>query len=274
MGKATSLAHADRSDAIEALARVGYVTKGVLYLVIGGLATMFAFGEGGGLTGGAGAAQTLEAQPFGEVLLWIAAFGLGGYALWRFTQSALHLPRGADGRRIASAIGFAISGVLHAALAVAAIQMATGSGGGGDAKRTYLAKLMEVPGGNVVVILIGLSVIGFGIYEGVSAYRAKFAEDLKREQMNATERTWSLRVGRIGLAARGVVSVVIGYFLCQAGASGRSAEAKGIGGALRAIAPESYGTVLLALVALGLIAYAVHQFFTAKYRRIDMRMPM
>ena len=275
VGNVTTLDRADRSDVIELLARLGYATKGVLYLVIGGLATLYAFVAGGRLTDGTGAAKTVQALPLGQALLWIAACGLGGYALWRFTQAALHLTRGAqDGRRIASALGFTVSGALHVALAIAAVQMATANGGGGDAKRTYLARLMELPGGELLVVLIGLAVIGFAMYEGFSAYRAKFAEDLKRAEMSAAEETWSLRVGRMGLAARGVVFAIIGYFLCRAGASGSSAQVTGVEGALRAIASESYGTILLAIVALGLVAYAVHQFFSAKYRRIDARMPI
>ena len=36
---------------LDKLARVGYATKGALYLVIGGLAVLYAIGEGGALIG-------------------------------------------------------------------------------------------------------------------------------------------------------------------------------------------------------------------------------
>ena len=262
---------ADRSPAVELLARIGYATKGMLYLLIGGLATAYAFGAGGKLTDGPGAAQTLETQPFGQVLLWAIGIGLCAYSLWRFAQAFLDPERATShGRDVVRRIGYGISGVLHAALAVAVIQLAANSSSGsGDAQRTYLAKLMELPGGAIIAFVIGLAVIGFGVYEMVTAYHASFMKDLKSGEMSGEERTWSLRVGRVGLAARGVVSCVIGYFLCLAGASGRSWQAKDVGGALQAIAAESSGTILLAIIALGLVAYALHQFFTAKYMRID-----
>jgi hypothetical protein len=266
-----SIKHVDRSAAIAIVARVGYATEGVLYLLVGGLATAYAFGAGGKITNGEGAASTLEAQPFGQALLWATAIGLFAYAAWRLLQAFVDPEhRATGGRDVGRRIGYALSGAAHAALGVAVVQMATGGSSGGDeAKRTYLAKLMELPGGTAIFFLTGLAVIGFGIYQMVAAYRASFMDELKSNEMSAAERAWSLRVGRIGLAARGVVSCIIGYFLCRAGDSGSSSQVKDIGGALRAIASESDGMILLAIVALGLVAYALHQFFKAKYRRIE-----
>lgn len=272
MALASSLKHADHSDAIETLARVGYATKGVVYLLIGGLATMYAFGVGGGaLTGGKEAAQTMGAQPFGKFLLWATGIGLAAFALWQLVRAALD-PEGGenDTKNIAKRIGYAVSGVLHAAFAVAVIQMALGSSSsGGNTKTTYLAKIMEMPGGNVIVGLAAVGVVGFGLSQFYRGYQANFMEKLKSHEMNATERTWSLRVGRAGLMARGVVSCILGYFLFQAATSGSAAQAKGVGQALHSIASENHGMIMLAIVALGLVAYALHQFFMSKYRRID-----
>ena len=274
MAIASSVKNADHSDALELLARIGYATKGVVYLLIGGLALMMAFGEGGGTTGSKGAIQTIGSQPFGQFLLWATAIGLGAYALWQVVRAVLD-PEATgeddDKKRIAKRIGYAASGAVHGALAVAAVQMATGSGGGGSSKKTYLAKIMEMPGGTVIVYILAAIVVGVGIYQFVKGYRAKFMERLKSGEMSSTEKTWSLRVGRAGLMARGVVFGIMGYFLYQAAASGSASQAKGVGGALSAIASESYGMILLGIMAVGLIAYALHQFFSAKYRRIEAR---
>ena len=271
MALASSLKHSDYSHAIETLARVGYATKGLVYLFIGGLATMYAFGMGGALTGGEGAAQAMEAQPFGVFLLWATGIGLAAYALWQSVRAVLD-PEGGenDTKNIARRVGYGVSAVLHVAFSVAVIQMAMGTGSsGGDTKTTYLAKIMDMPGGNVIVGIAAAAVVGFGLYQFYRGYEAKFMKKLKSHEMNATERTWSLRVGRAGLMARGVVSCILGYFLFEAASSGSASQAKGVGGALQSIASESYGMILLAIVALGLVAYAIHQFFTAKYRRID-----
>jgi Domain of Unknown Function (DUF1206) len=72
--------------AIEWLARMGFLVKGVLYIVIGALALQVAAGAGGRLTGSRGALTSVLGQPFGRTLLLVAAIGLLGYAAWRVLQ--------------------------------------------------------------------------------------------------------------------------------------------------------------------------------------------
>jgi hypothetical protein len=60
---------------------------------------------------------------------------------------------------------------------------------------------------------------------------------------------------RFGIAARGIVYVVVGVLAVQvaAGAGGKTTDQQG---ALNTIAEQPAGTVLLALVAIGLLGYA------------------
>src|SRR5690606_12620929 len=66
---------------VEKLARAGYAAKGVLYVTIGSLALMLAVGEGGQTAGSRDALAMLGQQPFGQILLFVMAVGLAGYAL-------------------------------------------------------------------------------------------------------------------------------------------------------------------------------------------------
>ena len=71
------------------LARFGYAAKGVVYMVVGGLALAAALGRGGSSSPDQrGALRTILEQPFGQVLLGAVAVGLFGYALWRFVMAA------------------------------------------------------------------------------------------------------------------------------------------------------------------------------------------
>jgi hypothetical protein len=45
-------------------------------------------------------------------------------------------------------------------------------------------------------------------------------------------------------------------------------DAQGLGGALRQMEQQPFGRPLLALVALGLIAYGVYSVASARYRRV------
>src|SRR4029434_8648379 len=71
---------------IKWVARVGFLVKGVLYMVIGALALQVAAKAGGRVTGTRGALTTVLGQPFGRALLLVAALGLFGYAAWRVLQ--------------------------------------------------------------------------------------------------------------------------------------------------------------------------------------------
>ena len=63
--------------------------KGVLYLVVGALALQVAAQAGGRVTGTRGALLTVLGQPYGRMLLLLAAIGLFGYAAWRILQGVL-----------------------------------------------------------------------------------------------------------------------------------------------------------------------------------------
>ncbi len=71
-------------------------------------------------------------------------------------------------------------------------------------------------------------------------------------------------LGRAGYAARGIVFVIIGWSLLQAGLSDSAAQAGGMEQALASLS----GT-LLAGVALGLLLFGLFSFVEARHRRIN-----
>ena len=75
-------------------------------------------------------------------------------------------------------------------------------------------------------------------------------------------------LGRFGYAALGVVFTIIGIFLIVAAVQDNPHEAKGLDTALQELLRQPFGPILLAIVALGLIAYGVYSFVEARYRRV------
>lgn len=67
---------------------------------------------------------------------------------------------------------------------------------------------------------------------------------------------WVERLARIGYAAKGIVYMIVGALALDA-AFGAGGQTTGSKGAIRTIAEQSYGQVLLTLVALGLFGYAL-----------------
>jgi hypothetical protein len=101
------------------------------------------------------------------------------------------------------------------------------------------------------------------------AVSARFMRELSTANMSSTQERWARRAGRFGLAAHASVLGVVGYFLLRAADNGRSSEARTTSGAMYEIARSPQGSFLLAAVAAGLVLYALHMFFTARFRRID-----
>nr|WP_298059161.1 DUF1206 domain-containing protein [uncultured Halomonas sp.] len=80
---ANSIKTPDHRDAIKLFARMGYASRGIVYMLVGGLAALAAFGQGGQTEGSRGALERVLIAPFGKILLGIIAVGLVGYAMWR-----------------------------------------------------------------------------------------------------------------------------------------------------------------------------------------------
>lgn len=257
---------------IEKLARFGYAAKGVVYFVVGLLAAQAAFGVGGQITDSSGALQAIVTQPFGKFLLTLVTIGLIGYAIWRIVQTILdpeHAGESTDAKQIVQRIGYALSAFAYTGLAITAIKLILGNGGsGGDATQDWTARFMAQPFGQWLVGLAGIATIAVGLSYLYQAYKAKFQKHFKLSQMSEKERAWAKRLGRFGIAARGVVFSVIGFFLVQAALQSNASEAKGLGGALASLAQQPFGSWILGLVSLGLIAYSIYSLIEARYRQI------
>ncbi len=254
------------------LVRLGYVTKGIVYMIVGVLAAQVAFGTGGETTGSSGALQEIVSQPFGRVLLSIVAVGLAGYALWRVVQGTFDIDnQGSEMKAIGKRLGYVISGILYGGLAWTAAQIVLGSGGGGgNSTQDWTARLMGQPFGLWLVGIVGVIVIGTGIYQIYKGVTAKFREKLHLASMSERERTWAISAGRFGLSARGVVLGLIGLFLVQAALQANPNQAKGLGSTLQEIAQQPAGAWLLGITSIGLIAYGIFMGFLGRYRRINL----
>jgi hypothetical protein len=86
--------------------------------------------------------------------------------------------------------------------------------------------------------------------------------------MSETARRWTTRAGVVGYLARAVVLVLIGVFLVRAALEYDPNEAVGLDGALQKLAHQTFGPVLLGVVAAGLAVYGVFYLVRAAYREV------
>ncbi|HIK16304.1 MAG TPA: DUF1206 domain-containing protein [Leptolyngbyaceae cyanobacterium M33_DOE_097] len=247
----------------------------LVYFVVGLLAAQAAFTSGGKTTDTSGALQEIITQPFGKFLLSIVAIGLIGYTCWRFVQTVLdpeHRHEDEGAKAIGRRFGYAFSTFAYGGLTLTALSLifgwGSGGGDGGNSTQDWTARILAQPFGQWLVGLGGVATIGVGAFYLYQALKAKFMHTLKQREMSAVERKWAKRAGQLGIAARGIVFGVIGIFFIVAAWKSDAREVKGLGGALAALAQQPYGSWLLGLVALGLIAYSIYSLVEARYRQL------
>jgi hypothetical protein len=254
----------------ERLARFGYASKGVVYLIAGLMTVRAAFGLGGQATDKNGALLTIIAEPFGRFLLAAIGIGLIGYILLRFVQALLDPEhKGSDAKGIAQRVGYLLSGLLYVGLVLTSLRLAVGlPANSGDQLQSLVARVFEAPLGRWLVGIAGLIVIGNGLYQLYKAYRANFSEHFRWNAMSPAERAGASWLGRIGLAARGIVHILVGLFMVQAALLFDANKAQSSGGALQALAHPPFGLWTVGVVALGLAAYGIYMLAAARYSRI------
>jgi hypothetical protein len=254
---------------IERLARLGYAAKALLYGTIGLLAARAAFGQRGRVTDTQGALRTVDQLSFGGAFVILIATGFFGYAAWRLVEALLDPERrGTDLKALVVRAGLAIRGLIYGALGVTALRLATGHGGGrsGNQAKEWTTRGLELPGGELLVAAAGLAIAGYGLYQLYRAWAAKLGRQLQLGQVSEPLRRWIVGVSRFGIAARGVVFCLIGFFLARSGLRHDPTEAGGLRESLHTLA--QVGRWPFAAVAIGLIAYGVYELLNARYRHI------
>jgi hypothetical protein len=240
----------------------------MVYVVMGLLATEAALGIGGRTTDSRGALRTIGEAPFGKFALFIVMIGLFGYAAWRLTSGVTDAERrGGDTSGIALRIADALRGVAYGVLAIWTLRFLTSSQStDGNQTRSATDRLLAMPGGRWIVIAVGLSVIAYAIYQIFRAASGKFLKRLDLSSAGSETKLWVDRMGRFGIAARGIVFGMIGVLLVRAGWTYDPSKVGGISQSLDALAHQPQGRILFGVVALGLIAFGIFELATARYR--------
>lgn len=255
----------------ERLLRVGLACRGALYIVLGILVFRIALGDRSKPANQTGALQEVAAQPFGQVLIWVIAVGLVAYALWRLASAALGPRADPSATKTSARIKALLEGIGYGTVAFAAIRIAASGGSGskrGQGPKGITAKVLDWPGGPLLIGIVGALLIGAGIYLALDGWRADFTKELNLGQVGPTMRKVAIQTGRAGRIARGAAFALIGGLVIAAAVTYDPNKAKGLDGALRTVAKESYGPFLLVLIALGLIAFGIYGLLESKLRRV------
>lgn len=254
-------AEARQQDWIDHAARAGLVAYGVVHLLIGWLAVQLAFGNSDDAASSSGALQQLAEQPFGTVMLWLVAIGLFLLVLWQGLE-AIAGHRDEDGAKRWFKRGVSAGkAVIYAVIGVSAVKTATGSGSSGDTDSTT-AKIMQLPGGQILVGLVALGILVVGGALIQRAWSEKFRKHLDAEGASNDAYVW---FGKAGYTAKGVSLAIVGVLFGQAALTHDPKESGGLDQALSEVAQQPFGPVLLCAIALGIACYGLFCFAQARH---------
>ncbi|AKT52881.1 DUF1206 domain-containing protein [Arsenicicoccus sp. oral taxon 190] len=249
---------AGNHPALEKAARAGYAVNGLLHLVIAWICLQLAMLRPTGDADQSGALATLASTGAGLLALWLGVVGFAGLCLWQLTEV---LVPGLAGDSWQSRAKDAAKAVIYLVLAVSCFGFATGEHSSGKNRiRDLTTALMRGFGGRLLVAIIGLAIIGVGIYHVVKGLRKKFLADNERDPGPL-----AVYAGMLGYPTRGVALGVVGLLFVLAAIDNSTAQASGLDAAFRFVLEQPYGRVLVGFMALGFAAFGIYLFFRARH---------
>lgn len=257
---------AEQKPAVRVLARGGVAMIGVLHIIIGALAISVATGSGGGEADQSGALNQLAKTPGGTVVLWSIIIGMSALALWQLLE--VLLARRKDEKRTWAhrMVEFG-KGVAYVFIALTAFTFARGAETSTqDTIQQLSGALLAVPGGIVLLVVIGLVVIATGAAFAFRGVTGRFIQDIRMPRD-----PWGLIVtwlGVVGYAAKGVLLGVVGVLFLVAAFTVDPDKAAGLDGAIKSIKALPYGAAILIGAGAGLIAYGLYFIARAKLVRL------
>lgn len=249
------------------LARSGLTARGIIYLLVGGVAVLVALGHSSREADQRGALQLLADKPAGIILLWLLAIGFAAYALWRLSEAAFGVtgdPPGA-GPRLKS-LG---RGLIYAGFAYLTFDVISGSRRSQSRQQEDMtATAMRHAEGRWLVGLVGAAVVIAGLVLVIEGARRKFMKYLRTWEMSRRTRRAIEILGVIGTIARGVVFALAGALVIDAAVTHQASQAGGIDKALLTLRNQPFGEVLVLLAALGLVVFGVYGLCEARWRKV------
>lgn len=254
----------------ENLARFGIGTKGFVYCLLGGLTTMAAFNLGGGnKSGSSGSLEFLSKSTTGNIVLVITIIGLVGYVFWRMYQTFMDTEdQGSDAKGVMKRVGYFISGVLYSFLIFTGFKILMNSSDSGGGKESMTETILSKPFGQILVGALALGILINAGYQIYRVYSGKYRKKIKEAGLDKKIVNLLVVTGTIGYTARGIVFAVIAFLFYKAASNMSSSSAGGTEDAFKFL-QDSFGTIVMGIIALGLVAYGVFMIIKAKEQEME-----
>lgn len=268
-GAEASASRAANSSLLEALARAGFIGYGIVHLLFAWLALQIAFGKPAGDGDQSGALRTLAAQPLGKFLVIAVSVGLLAMAIWQALEAAVGHREDQGRERVLERIGSVGRTIFYLYFAWTAFKVfKDANSSSADKQEALTARTMDSTGGRWLVGLAGLVLAGIGVGMIIYGLVKRFEKHLRTGELDPKVRQLVRRLGVAGYVAKGTAYALAGLLVIIAAVRYDPDKARGLDAALRTLRDQSYGPLLLALIALGIAAFGVFCFVQSRYRKV------
>jgi len=251
-------------------ARSGLFAKALLFLAIGVITAMEAFGLGGFKAGSFTLMQVLAKREFGKALLLLWALGLLGYLFWRVYETfADHEGYGKSIKGIGERIGFCFGGLVYGFLAFKAIQVAFFADGMQGMSTSKFQELMHTRFAQIAVVGVGIGMLGATLNEFYIALSGVFKKTISYDRIPQGFKAWVVAFGRIGYLSRGFTVGIAALLLMDTAYTDQDITNANKEAAFSFV-EYAFGSYVLGAIAIGFIIYSFYVFVEVRYRRIDM----
>ncbi|MEH3053481.1 MAG: DUF1206 domain-containing protein [Patulibacter minatonensis] len=261
---------ASQAPSVDHFARAGLVAYGAVHLLVGWLAIQLVVGGSGEQADNQGAIRELADTPLGRPLLWLLVLGFAALVIWQLAETAAGPAHEDDDRKRAAkrVLSFG-KAVAYGAIGISAAKIASGGGASSSdsSGETFTAKLMGAPAGQVLVALVGLAIVGGGLWLARKGISDEFRKKLDGEAERGHTRTFVMAAGRAGHVAKGVAYGVLGVLFVAAAVEHDPKRSGGLDDALKTLLDQPLGSILVPLIGIGFAAYGVFCFARAKHLR-------
>ncbi|MEY2448790.1 MAG: hypothetical protein QOH79_2266 [Acidimicrobiaceae bacterium] len=264
----TSTMRRESARWVEPVGRIGLATQGVLYAVVALLALQVASGRVNDRADQRGAIEAVANQSFGRLLLFVLTIGLAFHCAWRLLLAYRGDPGEDDAKEWMKRAGHFGRALIYGGFTLTAAKVLLDADtGSGNERQKAASKALDFPGGGLLLIVVGIAVIGTGLWHASKLFTQSFTDDLGLDRCSDGLRKIVTVLGSIGYAARGIVFVLVGWFLVQAGIDQDPNESAGLDFALKRLANSEHGPGTLRLLAMGLLVFGVYRVVDACVRK-------
>ncbi len=247
------------------IAIIGFISKGIVYLVIGVLSLLASLQLGGESAGTNQALAFLKKQVFGQIMLLFLGVGLLCYSFWMFVQSIKdpeHL--GTDRKAKLHRFGLFTTGLIYTVVAILAFFHLFTQSYSGDAQTKYLS-FLDPSLLSFFFICIGIVLLVQGVILIIGAFKGGLLDQFNLEGRKYYRIIRS--VGRFGFYARAFVVLILAYFFLRAGIYTGNHDIKGMQDAFAFLEKSTmFGRILMAITAVGFISYGAFYVFLTRFR--------